>query len=108
MYEHGGRRFLVSTHGGDTAHWVQNLRAAGQGTLARGRSLQKFSAVELTVEAAGRVLKEVLGPRLASPLGGLALRQTLEIAPDASLPDFIKAARSHPVFELTGEGTSHG
>src|SRR5262249_38466352 len=100
LYERGGRRFLVSTHGADSAQWVRNLRASGKGTLTRGRRLQRFTSVELTAEAAGRVLKEILGPRLASPLGGLALRQTLEIAPDASLDDFIGAARAHPVFEL--------
>jgi deazaflavin-dependent oxidoreductase (nitroreductase family) len=104
LYERGGRRFLVSTHGADSAHWVRNLRVAGRGTLTRGRKPQEFTAVELTVEAAGRVLKDILGPRLASPLGGLALRQTLEIAPDASLDDFISAARSHPVFELSTPG----
>jgi len=108
LYEQGGRRFLVSTHGGDSALWVHNLRAAGKGTLARGGSREQFSAVELSADVAGEVLKEVLGPRLASPLGGLALRQTVEIAPGASLPDFIKAARSHPVFELRREGNSHG
>jgi deazaflavin-dependent oxidoreductase (nitroreductase family) len=104
LYERGGRRFLVSTHGADSAQWVHNLRAAGKGTLKRGRKFQEFTAVELTAEAAGRVLKEILGPRLASPLGGLALRQTLEIAPDASLDDFISATQSHPVFELSTPG----
>lgn len=106
LYERGGRRFLVSTHGADSAQWVHNLRAAGQGTLTRGRNLQEFTAVELTAEAAGRVLKDILEPRLASPLGGFALRQTLEVAPDGSLDDFISAARSHPVFELSAPGTS--
>lgn len=106
LYKRGSRRFLVSTHGEDSAHWVHNLRAAGKGTLTRRRSVQEFTAVELTAEAAGRVLKDVLGPRLASPLGGFALRQTLEVAPDASLDDFICAARSHPVFELSAPGTS--
>jgi hypothetical protein len=56
--------------------------------------------VELSSEAAGRVLKEVLGPRLASPMRGFILRCTLDVAPDASLDDFIDEARRHPVFEL--------
>jgi deazaflavin-dependent oxidoreductase (nitroreductase family) len=106
LYERGGRRFLVSTHGADSAHWVYNLRAAGKGALRRGRSLQDFTAVELTGEAAGRVLKDILGPRLASPLGGFALRQTLGVAPNASLEDFISAAQNHPVFELSAPGTA--
>jgi deazaflavin-dependent oxidoreductase (nitroreductase family) len=101
LYERHGRRFLVSTHGADTAHWVRNLRAAGQGTLTRGRSHEAFTEVELTSEAAGRVLKELLESRLASPLGGFALRQTLDVMPGASLEDFIHVAESHPVFELS-------
>lgn len=101
LYEHDGRRFLVSTHGADTAHWVRNLRVAGKGALAHGRSHEAFTAVELTSEAAGRVLKELLEPRLASPLGGFALRQTLDVMPGASLEDFISVAESHPVFELS-------
>ena len=57
--------------------------------------------MELTPEAAGTVLKEVLEPRLASPVRGLVLRRTLDVAPDASLDDFIDEARRHPVFELS-------
>ena len=101
LYKRGGRRFLVSTHGGDTAHWIRNLRAAGKGTLTRGRSHEAVTAVELTSEVAGRVLKELLEPRLASPLGGFALRQTLDVMPGATLEEFIRVAKSHPIFELS-------
>ena len=79
---------------------MRNLRAAGEGILTRGRRRQAVTAMELSPEAAGPVLKEVLGPRLASPVGGLVLRRTLDVAPDASLDDFIEEARGHPVFEL--------
>jgi len=97
LYEHNGRRFLVASHGeGD---WVRNLRAAGEGILRRGRRRQAFSAVELTPAAAGLVLKEVLGARLASP-NGFVLRRGLGVAPDAALDDFINAAQRCPVFEL--------
>jgi deazaflavin-dependent oxidoreductase (nitroreductase family) len=97
LYEHNGRRFLVASHGeGD---WVRNLRAAGEGTLRRGRRQQAFTAVELTPAAAGLVLKEVLGARLASP-NGFVLRQGLGVAPDATLDDFVNAAQRCPVFEL--------
>jgi deazaflavin-dependent oxidoreductase (nitroreductase family) len=101
LYERDGRRFLVSTHGEDKAQWVHNLRAAGKGTLTRGRRIQEFTAVELPPEVAGRTLKEILGPRLASPFGGFALRQTVEVTADAPLERFISAARRHPVFELS-------
>ena len=96
-----GRRWLVATHGGASSNWVRNLRAAGEGILTRGRRRQAVTAVELSPEAAGSVLKEVLGPRLASPVRGLVLRRTLDVAPYASLDDFIEEARRHPVFELS-------
>lgn len=95
-----GRRWLVATHGGEDSNWVRNLRASGEGTIRLGRRRQAFSAVELTPQAAGPLLKEVLEPRLASPVGGFVLRHTLEVASDASLDEFIRVAQSHPVFEL--------
>ena len=98
LFERDGRRWLVATHAEGT--WVRNLRAAGEGILTCGRRRQAFTAVELTPEAAGRVLRDVVGPRLAAPVGGLILRHTLAVASDASLDDFISVARRHPVFEL--------
>jgi deazaflavin-dependent oxidoreductase (nitroreductase family) len=100
LFERDGRRWLVATHGGGNSNWVRNLRAAGEGILTRGRRRQAIAAVELTPEAAGPVLKEVLGPRLASPVRGLVLRHTVDVASDASLDEFISTAREHPVFEL--------
>src|SRR5829696_2569106 len=101
LLERDDRRWLVATHGGANSHWVRNLRAAGEGILTHGRSRQAVTAMELSPEEAGPVLKEVLGPRLASPVGGLVLRRTLDVAPDASPEDFVDEARRHPVFELT-------
>lgn len=104
LLERAGRRWLVATHGGGDSNWVRNLRASGEGILRLGRRRQAFSAVELTPEAAGPLLKEVLEPRLASPLRGFVLRRTLEVTSDASLDEFIRVARRHPVFELGSPG----
>ena len=60
LLERNGRRWLVATHGGASSNWVRNLRAAGEGILTRGRRRQPVTAVELSPEAAGTVLKEVL------------------------------------------------
>jgi deazaflavin-dependent oxidoreductase (nitroreductase family) len=98
LFERDGRRWLVATHG--EGNWARNLRAVGEGVLTHGRRRQAVTAVELPLEAAGPVLKEVVGPRLASPVGGSILRRTLDVAADASLDDFISVARRHPVFEL--------
>ena len=100
LFRQGNRSYLVSTHRQDSSNWVKNLREAGEGTLARGWIRRAIKVVELAPEAAGKVLREVLGPRLASPLGGIVLRRTFSVAPDAPLDEFINAARSHPVFEI--------
>ncbi len=99
IHEHDGRRFLIATHG--MGNWVYNLRATGEGMLSLGWSRQAFTAVELTPEAAGPVIKEIMGPLLASQgVRGSALRQNIGVTADAPVDDFINAARSHPVFEL--------
>ncbi len=104
LFERGGRSFLVSTHRQESSNWVRNLRTAGAGVLTRGWSRRPITVVELPPDVAGQVLKEVLGPRLASPVDGFVLRRTFPVPPDAPLEDFISAARSHPVFELVSPG----
>jgi deazaflavin-dependent oxidoreductase (nitroreductase family) len=99
LFGRDGRHWLVATHDAE-ANWVRNLRAAGEGTLARGRRRYTFTSAELPQIEAGTVLKEVLGPRLARPFAGFVLRQTLGVPPHAPLPEFIAAAERHPVFEL--------
>ncbi len=100
VHEYNGHRYLIATHG--IGSWVHNLRASGEGTLSLGWRRQAFTAVELTSEEGGPIIKAVLGPLLASQgARGTALRQNFSLAADASLNDFIDAARSHPVFELT-------
>jgi deazaflavin-dependent oxidoreductase (nitroreductase family) len=100
LLEDDGRRWLVAVYG--EVNWVRNLRAAGEGTLAQGRRRHAIVAAELTGESAGRVLKEAMAPRPASRMIALFLRRYLEVAPNASLNDFIDEARRHPVFELRG------
>lgn len=100
LFERDGRNWVVATHDAN-ASWVRNLRAAGEGELALGRRRWTFTAVELPQDRAGAVLKEVLGPRLARPVAGFVLRQTLAVTPDAPLEDFIAAAAVHPVFEVS-------
>ena len=103
LHEQDGRRFLIATHG--VSNWVRNLRVAGDGVLSLGWNRQKFTAVELPPEAGGPIIRDVLGSLLNSEgVRGTALRQNIGIAADASLDDFIEAARSHPVFELSAVG----
>ncbi|GHO99894.1 hypothetical protein KSF_099420 [Reticulibacter mediterranei] len=99
LHEHNGRRFLMATHG--EGNWVRNLRVAGEGILSLGSKSQAFTAVELAPEVAGPVIKEILGPLLASQgIRGNALRQHLGLSAASSLNEFITVAKTHPVFEL--------
>ena len=106
VFERDGRCWLVSTHGVGNSSWVSNLRAAGAGHLDGGRRHLSFTAVELSTEAAGTVLREELGPRLARPLAGFVLRRTLGLDGNASAADVARAAEDHPVFELSVTATT--
>ena len=98
LFQHDGHRWLLATFG--ETNWTRNLRAAGKGTLGRGRRQEPIVAVELAPEDAGPVLNEVLGPRLKSPLQAAFLGRFYALAADASMTDFVREAQRHPVFEL--------
>jgi len=99
LFQRGDRSFLVSTHRQESSNWVRNLRAAGEGTLTRGWNRRAIKAVELAPDAAGEVLKEVLGPRLASAMGGIVLRRTflyhqmLPLMSSSARPEAIPCSR---------------
>jgi len=98
LFQQNGRRWLLATFG--ETNWTRNLRAAGEGILGRGQHREVVAAIELPPETAGSVLKEVLGPRLKSPLQAAFLRRFYALTADASMTDFIHEAQRHPVFEL--------
>jgi deazaflavin-dependent oxidoreductase (nitroreductase family) len=103
LFENKGHRWLIAVFG--EVNWVRNLRAAGEGILTRGHHRQEVVAVELTAEAAGPVLKDVLEPFLKRrPRARRMLRTYYRVEPDASLNEFIKEAQRHPVFELRESG----
>jgi deazaflavin-dependent oxidoreductase (nitroreductase family) len=105
VYERDGRLFLIATHG--EGNWVHNLRVARTGILSLGRHHQTCTAVELAPEEAGLVIKDILGPLLASQgIRGNALRQHLGVRADSSLNDFIAVAKTHPVFEFDSPAMS--
>lgn len=51
-----GQMYVVAGYPG--AHWARNARAAGTGTLSRGRSSQSVRITELTADQARPVLRE--------------------------------------------------
>lgn len=71
--------------------WVKNARAAGTGTLSRGRRRERVRIVELPIEERGPVLREFLRQ---VPAGV----KFFGVSPD---PDVLAAAAAqYPVFRL--------
>jgi hypothetical protein len=54
-FEHGGALYTVAGYPG--SDWAANARAAGTGTLTRGRRSRQVSIVELGVEEARPILR---------------------------------------------------
>ncbi len=91
--EGDGERWVQSPYG--DVNWVRNLRAAGQGTLTRGRRTEAFSAVELTPAETARVLQAHLSsfPSL--------VRDYFDVTPESSLEAFEREAPRHPMVRIT-------
>ncbi|MGC4189889.1 MAG: nitroreductase family deazaflavin-dependent oxidoreductase [Thermomicrobiales bacterium] len=89
--EQEGTRYLMTPYG--AVDWVRNLRAAGEGTLTRGRRTERFSAHELTPDEGGMVIR-----RFAATDNPIA--RFFEIPADASDEDFVQVATLHPVFRI--------
>jgi len=98
MFERDGRRYLFATFG--DVNWVRNLRAAGEAILTHSRRKEAVVAIELTPEEAAPILRDVFAPYLGSRMGASFLRMGYDLAPNASMDDFINEARNHPGFEL--------
>jgi deazaflavin-dependent oxidoreductase (nitroreductase family) len=54
-FRHDGHLYVVSGYPG--SDWAANARAAGAGTLSRGRKSRPVKIVELCAEAAGPILR---------------------------------------------------
>ena len=87
-----GERWLQSPFG--EVNWVRNLRAAGGGTLSRGRRQEEITVVELPPAEAARVLKATLAtyPSL--------IKGYFDVTPDSPLAEFEREAPRHPLFRI--------
>jgi deazaflavin-dependent oxidoreductase (nitroreductase family) len=86
VVEVSGQRYLVA--GFAVSDWVRNARAAGQGTLRRGRVTETIRLRELPV--AERV--PILAAFVEQVPGGRSFL--------SSSSDFVEAADQHPVFAI--------
>jgi F420H(2)-dependent quinone reductase len=106
VFPFGDSDYLVASYG--VVNWVRNLRAnEGRAELRRSHAIEKISAIELPAEQAGPILRFSLhtGPPGIPRLIVRVFRRFfvlpyLDVDMDSSEDDFVRAARSHPVFRL--------
>src|SRR3979490_401925 len=93
-FEHDGGLYVVAGYPG--ADWAANARAAGAGTLSRGRKSRRVKIVELSTQEAGPVLRSFA---VKVPVGvGFAKRSGLV---DEGTPDeFAALAGQLSVFRF--------
>jgi deazaflavin-dependent oxidoreductase (nitroreductase family) len=104
VFPYGGNRHLVASYG--VVNWVRNLRAAdGRAELRRGRATEKITAIELSAEQAGPILRFSLqtGPPGIPRLVVRMFRRFfvlpyLDVDMNSSDDDFARSAHNHPVF----------
>ena len=86
-----GTRYIVAAI--SKAAWVSNVRAAGAGTIRRGRNVEHVRLVELPVEERGPVLRAFL----QQVRGGVRFFGSAD-------PDLVVAAADrYPVFRLDAQ-----
>lgn len=88
-----GVRYLVAPRG--VTQWVRNLRAAGVGDLALGRSSERFRAIEVPDEHKVPILRAYLR-RWKFEVGAFFDGVSAD-SPDAEL---WRVAPQHPVFRI--------
>ena len=86
----GASRYLVSMLG-ETAHWVQNVRASRGEALLRHGVIEPVRLVEVAVSERAPILREYL--RRAP-----GARPHFKVGVGASLEEFASVASSYPVF----------
>ncbi|MER3438648.1 MAG: deazaflavin-dependent nitroreductase [Chloroflexota bacterium] len=88
-----GERYLIAPRG--ETEWVRNLRAAGRGTLRKGKHELSFQAEELPDDQKPPVLRDYLrrwGRETAAQFG--------VSGPDVPEDELRRIAPNHPVFRL--------
>ena len=96
LLERDGARYLQSPFG--EVNWVRNLRAAGHGTLRRGKREETIAVVEVSPAEAAQGNKSFLGSVSA------LIRGYFDVTPDSPLAEFEREAPRHPMFRIVGEG----
>lgn len=90
-----GARYLVAPYG--VVQWVRNLRAAGTGSLRRGRRVEQIRVAEVDPAAAGPILRAYARE---VPITRPYFAATIDDPPSA----FAAEAEHHPVFRCLPAG----
>ena len=93
VFDVHGRTLLGSPFG--NVNWVQNLRAAGAGSLTHARKTERYSARELPPAEAAPAWKELLRT-VPGFIAGY-----FDVTAASPVEDFEREAPRHPLFELT-------
>jgi hypothetical protein len=94
LLEMNGKKFPVAPRG--RTQWVRNVEAAGEITLKKGSSRQRFGLRALSNTERPPILKEYLD-RYKSEV-----QRYFPMAADSPAEAFHEVAGSYPVFELRG------
>lgn len=87
----GGERYIFG--GFAAGDWVKNARAAGWGTLSRGRREERVALTEVPEGERAPILRA-----FAQRVSGA--RPFIPVPPDAPLEAFAAVAGRHPVFRV--------
>ncbi len=89
-----GGRYVVNSYPG--SDWVDNVRAAGEATLARGRHVERVRMVELSADDARAVLRAF--PALVPT--GVDLMKRIGLLTDGTPEEAESLAGRCPVFRI--------
>ncbi|MFI5420699.1 MAG: nitroreductase family deazaflavin-dependent oxidoreductase [Nitrososphaerales archaeon] len=98
VMKENGRRYLIGTFG--NVNWVQNLRAAQEAQIGKGRHRETIHAKELSEDRAAAVFQRVFAPYLASKMMSSFLKMGYDLNPKSTTAGYQKEASRHPAFEI--------
>jgi deazaflavin-dependent oxidoreductase (nitroreductase family) len=92
LLEIHGKRFLVAPRG--RTQWVRNAEAAGEVTLKKGSSSQRFRLRPVAEAEKPEILKAYLDNFKSE------VQRYFPVAAGSPVESFVEVAGSYPVFEL--------
>jgi deazaflavin-dependent oxidoreductase (nitroreductase family) len=95
LLEHKGKRFLVAPRG--QTQWVRNAEAAGEVTLRKGSSRQRFRLLPVPDGEKSRILKAYLDSFKRE------VQRYFPVAAGSPAEAFVQLTSSYPVFAIVAQ-----